>query len=122
MRIYAMILLGVAIGLCSGCSSDQYPSGYWYNPDRTLAQAVHDVRGCVEASRLQAGLSEGGPRLPRSSNKAGADAAAYKAFSDCMHDRGYRRVRGDSLGAGVQTMRIPAIGGEEPVAGKESSP
>jgi len=123
MRICAMILLGIAIGLCSGCGKgDQDPSGYWYNPDRTLVQAIHDVRGCVEASRLQAGVSEASPRLPRSSDKAGADAAAYKAFSDCMHDRGYRRVREDSLGADVQTVRVPAIGGPEPVAGKEPSP
>jgi hypothetical protein len=122
MRMCAMILLGLAIGLCSGCGGDQDRSGYWYNPDRTLVQAIHDVRGCVEASRLRASLSEGGPQLPLNSAKDGADAAAYKAFSDCMHNRGYRRVREDSLGADVQTARVPAIGGVEPVAGKESSP
>jgi len=122
MRICATILLGAAIGLCSGCGkSDEDPSGYWYNPDRTLAQAIHEVRQCVEASRLQAGLSQGSPRLPRSSDKAGADTAEYKAFSDCMHDKGYRRLREESLGEDVRTARVPAIGGPEPIAGKEPS-
>jgi len=122
MRMFAMVLLGVAIG-CSGCGKgDEDPAGYWYNPDRSLAQAIHDVRQCVEASRLQTGLGEGSARLPRSSDKAGADTAAYRAFSDCMHDKGYRRVREESLGPKVETLRVPAIGGPEPVAGKEPSP
>jgi len=121
MRICTMVLLGVAIG-CSGCGKgDEDPAGYWYKPERSLAQAIHDVRQCVEGARLQQGLKDSGsrPALGSSSSKAEANTKAYETFSDCMHSRGYRRVREESLPPEAQTMRVPAFSEPEPVAGKE---
>jgi hypothetical protein len=107
MRMCAIVLLGVA-ACCGGCGpKDDDPSGYWYNPDQSLTTAVHDCRQCLREARLQAGIGTVG-------------AAGQEIFDDCMHARGYRRVSEDALGPDTETIQVPALGGTEPVAGRQS--
>jgi hypothetical protein len=107
MRMCAIVLLGVVIW-CGGCGPDnEDPSGYWYNPDRPLTTAVHDCRQCLHDARFQGAIGTVGP-------------AEQKIFEDCMRAKGYRRVGEDGLGPDTETIQLPALGGTEPVAGRQS--
>jgi hypothetical protein len=128
MKILAALLLAALLPMV-GCS---HPAFYWYDPERTLAEAKADYAACQQQATEKAGDVIGdqhydrlpppeGPSAlkstpqdpgrsatdPRDTQEAWRRRYEQSVIADCMREKGYLRLRADRVPSGVRTLELP---------------